>query len=83
MSSFGRPAAAGADDDAAGEAVSAPRNSADDAAQAAALVARIDLAGDADVVDRRHEHEEAARHGRVRGEARALGADAAPWRPGR
>ena len=64
----------GADDDAAGEAVRLAEL-ADDAAQAAALLARLDLARDADVIDRRHEHQEAARHRHVRGEARALGAE--------
>ncbi len=63
-----------ADDDAAGEAVRLAKL-ADDAAQPAALVARFDLAGDADVVDRRHEHEEPAGHRHVRGQARALGAE--------
>ena len=41
----------------------------------AALVARLDLARHADVIDRRHEDQEAARHRDVRGEARALGAE--------
>ncbi len=71
MSSFGRPAAAV-------RMMTPPAKPcllaelADDAAQAAALVARFDLAGHADVVDRRHEDEEAAGHRGVRGEARAL-----------
>ena len=47
----------------------------DDAAQARALFARFDLAGDADVVDRRHEDQEAARHRDVRRQPRALGAE--------
>ena len=64
----------GADDDAAGEAVRLAEL-ADDAAQAAALLARLDLARDADVIDRRHEHQEPARHRHVRGQARALGAE--------
>ena len=74
MSSFGAAAGGGADDDAAGEAVLLAEL-ADDAAQAAALFARIDLARDADVIDRRHEDQEPARHRHVRGEARALGAE--------
>ena len=36
---------------------------------------RRDLARHADVIDRRHEHEEAARERDVRGEPRALGAE--------
>ena len=64
----------GADDDAAGEPVLLAEL-ADDAAQPAALVARFDLARDADVVHRRHEHQEAAGHRRVRREAGALGAE--------
>ena len=60
MSSFGRPRRRGADDHAAGEAVLLAEL-ADDAAQAAALLARFDLPRHADVVDGRHEHEEPAR----------------------
>ena len=41
----------------------------------AALFARLDLARDADVVDRRHEDQEPARHRDVRGQAGALGAE--------
>ena len=74
MSSFGSAAGGGPDDHAAGEAVLLAEL-ADDAAQAPALFARLDLARDADVIDRRHEDQEAARHGDVRGEARALGAE--------
>ena len=47
----------------------------DDAAQPGPLVARLDLAGHADVVDGRHEDEEAARDRRVAGDAGALGAE--------
>ena len=64
----------GADDDAAGEAVRLAEL-ADDAAQPRALLARLDLARHADVIDRRHEHQEPARHRHVRGEAGALGAE--------
>ena len=64
----------GADDDAAGEAVLLAELL-DDAAQAGPLVARFDLARDADVIDRRHEDQEAPRHGDVRGEPGALGAE--------
>ena len=72
---FLRPAGGGgADDDAAGEAVRLAEL-ADDAAQARALLARLDLARDADVIHRRHEHEEAAGHRDVRREAGALGAE--------
>ena len=46
-----------ADDHAAGEAVLLAEL-ADDAAEAVALLARLDLAGDADVIHGRHEHEE-------------------------
>ena len=74
MSSFGPAGGRGADDDAAGEAVRLAEL-ADDAAQAAALVARLDLARDADVIDRRHEHQEPPGHRHVRREARALGAE--------
>ena len=74
MSSFGPAAGGGADDDAAGEAVLLAEL-ADDAAQAAALLARVDLARHADVVHGRHEDQEAARHGGVRGEPGALGAE--------
>ena len=64
----------GADDDAAREAVLLAEL-ADDAPQAAALLARLDLARHADVIDRRHEHEEPAGHRHVRGQARALRAE--------
>jgi len=40
----------------------ASRNLADDAAQAGALLARLDLPAHTDVVDRRHEHHETAGH---------------------
>ena len=46
-----------------------------DAPQPAALVPRLDLPRDADVIHRRHEHQEAAGHGDVRGQARAFGAE--------
>ena len=74
MSSFGAAGGGGADDHAAGEAVLLAEL-ADDAAQAGALVAGLDLAGDADVIDRRHEDQEAARHRDVGREAGALGAE--------
>ena len=74
MSSFGPAGGRGADDDAAGEAVRLAEL-ADDAAQPRALLARLDLARDADVIDGRHEHEEPPRHRDVRGEAGALGAE--------
>src|SRR6185295_16743508 len=64
----------GADDDAAGEPVRLAEL-ADDAAEPAALLTRFDLAGDADVIDRGHEHQEPARHRDVGGEAGALGAE--------
>ena len=64
----------GADDHAADEPVLLAEGL-DDAAQAGTLLPRLDLARHADVVDRRHEDEEAARHGDVRGEPRALGAE--------
>ena len=60
MSSFDRPDGRGADDDAAAEVVLLAELL-DDAAQAAALVAAVDLARDADVIDGRHEDQEAAR----------------------
>src|SRR5688572_1508559 len=67
-----RPAArGGADDDAAGEAVLLAEL-ADDAAQAAALLARVDLPRHADVVHGRHEHQKAARHRGMAGQAGAL-----------
>ena len=47
----------------------------DDAAQAAPLVARLDLARHADVVDGRHVDEKAARQAQVRRDARALRAE--------
>src|SRR5262249_45043212 len=68
------PGGGGADDHAAGEAVRVAEL-ADDAAQAAALLARLDLARYADVIDGRHEHQETPRHGDVRGEPRAFGAE--------
>ncbi len=71
---LGPAARRGADDDAAGEAVRLAEL-ADDAAQAAALLARLDLARHADVIHRRHEDEEAPGHRDVRGEAGALGAE--------
>ena len=40
-----------------------------------ALFARLDLAGDADVIDGRHEDQEPSRHRDVRGEPGALGAE--------
>ena len=46
----------------------------DDAAQPGALFATVDLARDADVVHRRHEHQEAARQRDVAGQTSALGA---------
>src|SRR4029078_10841471 len=70
---LGPPAGRGADNHAAGEAMLLAEF-ADDAAQAAALVARIDLGGDADVIHRRHENQEPTRHRRVRRQACALGA---------
>src|SRR5688572_19594146 len=48
---------------------------ADDAAQARALVAAVDLARDADVIDGRHEHQEAPWQRHVAGQARTLGAE--------
>ena len=74
MSSFGRPDGGGADDDAAGEALllaELPH----DAAQPGALLARVDLPRHADVVDRRHEHEEPAGERGVGRQPRALGAE--------
>ncbi len=71
---LGSAAGRGADDDPAREPVLLAEF-AHDAPQAATLVARIDLAGNADVVDRRHEHQKPAGHRRVRGEAGALGAE--------
>jgi hypothetical protein len=67
------PRSGRADDDAARE-VPLLAELADDAAQAAPLVARVDLPRDADVVDGGHEHQEASRQGRMRRDARALGA---------
>src|SRR5262249_27556403 len=64
----------GADDDTAGEALRLAEIT-HDASEAAALFARLDLARHADVVDRRHEDEEPARHRHVRGQARPLGAE--------
>ena len=74
MSSSGGRGGGRADDHAAGEAVRLAEL-ADDAAQARPLLARLDLARDADVVDRRHEHEEPAGHRHVRGEPGALRAE--------
>ena len=71
---LGPAAGRGADDDAAAEAVLLAEFL-DDAAQPVALVARLDLARDADVIDRRHEHEKAAGQRGVRRQARALGAE--------
>ena len=64
----------GPDDDAAAESVRFTKL-ADDAAQPRPLVARFDLPRHADVVDRRHEHQEPSRHRHVRGEPGALGAE--------
>ena len=74
MSSSERPDGGGADDDAADEAVRLAERL-DDAAQPRALLPRLDLARHADVIDRRHEHQEPSRHGDVRGQAGALGAE--------
>ena len=71
---LGPAGSGGADDHAAGEAVLLAEL-ADDAAEPGALVARLDLARDADVIHRRHEDQEAARHGGMRGQPRALGAE--------
>ena len=69
------PAGGGrADDHAAREAVRLAELL-DDAAQARPLFARLDLARHTDVVDRRHEDQEAPRHGDVRGETGALRAE--------
>ena len=73
MSRFGTVARRRPDDHAACEAVLFAELP-DDAAEARALFARLDLARDADVIDRRHEDEEAPGHGDVRGEPRAFGA---------
>ena len=51
-----------------------PCCSRDDAAQAVALFTRLDFAGDADVVHRRHEHQKPAGERSVRRQPRALGA---------
>src|ERR1043166_8711517 len=48
---------------------------ADDAPQPRSLFARVDLAGNADVVDRRHEHQKPAGHRDVRGETGAFRAE--------
>src|SRR6185503_10604083 len=64
----------GTDDDAPGEPVGLAERP-HDAAQPRALFPRLDLPRDADVIDRRHEHQEAPRHGDVGGETRALGAE--------
>ena len=72
MSSFGPAGGRRADDDAAAEALLLAEL-ADDAAQAIALLARLDLARDADVINRRHEDQEAAGQRGVRRQARALG----------
>src|SRR5207249_1951223 len=71
---FGAPARGRADDHAAGEPVLLPELP-DDAAEAVALVARLDLAGHADVVDRRHEDQKAAGQRGVRRQPRAFGAE--------
>ena len=71
---FGASTGRRADDDATAKALLVAELL-HDAAQAVALVARLDFSGDADVVDRRHEHEKAAGERRVRGQARALGAE--------
>src|SRR5215813_1665973 len=60
-----------ADDDASREATLLPELT-DDAPQACPLVARLDLARDADVVDRRHEDQEPAGHGDMRRQPGAL-----------
>src|SRR4051795_3149724 len=73
-SGHGPPSRRGGDDRAAGEAMLLAELL-DDAAEAGAFFARFDLARDADVIDRRHEHEEAPRHGDVRREPRPLGAE--------
>ena len=64
----------GADDDAAGQArlIAEPL---DDAPEAAPLVARLDLARDADVLDGRHVDQEPSRQAQVGRDARALGAE--------
>ncbi len=67
-------AGGGPDDDATGKAVLLAEL-ADDAAETPALFSRINLPRHADVIDRRHEDEEASGHGDVRGQARALGAE--------
>ncbi len=70
---FGTGAGCGTDDDTAAEAVLFAEFL-DDAAQAIALVARVDFAGNADVIDRRHEDEKAAGQRRMRGQACTFGA---------
>jgi hypothetical protein len=70
---FGSTASRGPDDDAAGKPVLLAEL-ADDAAEAGALLARIDFAGHTDMVDRRHEDQKAPRHRHVRGQPGALGA---------
>ena len=72
---FLRAAAGGGPDDHAAREAVLLAELADDAAQAAALFPRVDLARHADVVDRRHEDQEPAGHRHVRGQARALGAE--------
>jgi hypothetical protein len=69
---LGPPGGRGADDDAAVEALLLAEV-ANDPAQAVALVARVDLARDAHMIDGRHEDEEAAGQRGVRRQARALG----------
>ena len=74
MSSLGRPAAAV-------RMMTPPvkpcasRNSRTMPRSRRALVARLDLARDADVIDGRHEHQEPPGHRHVRGEPGALGAE--------
>ncbi len=74
MSSSDRFDGRGPDDHAAGQAglLAEPL---DDGPQPAALVARLDLAGHADVVDRRHVDEEPAGQAQVRRDAGALRAE--------
>ena len=64
----------GADDDAAGEPVRLAELL-DDVAQPRPLLAGLDLPRHADVIDGRHEDQEAPRHRDVRGEPRPLGAE--------
>ena len=64
----------GADDHAAAEVVLLAEL-ADNAAQARALLAAVDLPRDADVIHGRHEHQEASRQRDMTRQARALGAE--------